>query len=177
MWNFPSPGIKAMSPALAGGLLTTGSLGKSRCCLFLNLLLILIFSTKVEMTIVAIFVFPCTFKFSVCHFVFNCHGINVQLSVSLFSYQFSSTNVYFVCVLSYFSRVQLCDSMDWSLPGSSVCRILQARILEWVAMSSSRWSSRPRDWTCVCCSGRWILYHFATWEYPTYIENLSNARA
>ena len=47
-------------------------------------------------------------------------------------------------------------------PGSSVHGILQARILEWVAMPSSRGSSRPRDRThvyCVCCSGR-ILY---TW--------------
>ena len=35
--------------------------------------------------------------------------------------------------------------MDYNLPGSSVCGILQARILEWVAMPSSRGSSRPRD--------------------------------
>ena len=31
----------------------------------------------------------------------------------------------------------LCNAVDWSLPGSSVHRILQARILEWVAISSS----------------------------------------
>ena len=43
-------------------------------------------------------------------------------------------------------HVQLfCDLMDCSPPGSSVHRILQARILEWVAMPSSRGSSRPRD--------------------------------
>ena len=35
------------------------------------------------------------------------------------------------------------ESMDCSPPGSSVRGILQARILEWVAMSSSRGSSRP----------------------------------
>ena len=35
----------------------------------------------------------------------------------------------------------LCDPMDYSLPGSSIHRILQARILEWVAMPSSRGSS------------------------------------
>ena len=46
-----------------------------------------------------------------------------------------------VCVPSPFSRVQFCDSTDCSLPGSSVHGILQARILEWVAMFSSRWSS------------------------------------
>ena len=38
----------------------------------------------------------------------------------------------------------LCDPMPYSLPGSSVHGILQARILEWVAMPSSRGSSQPR---------------------------------
>ena len=38
----------------------------------------------------------------------------------------------------------LCDPMDWSLPGSSVHGILQARILEWIAKPSSRASSQPR---------------------------------
>ena len=40
-------------------------------------------------------------------------------------------------------------SLQPSLPGSSVLGILQARILEWVTMPSSRGSSRPRDWTPV----------------------------
>ena len=39
-------------------------------------------------------------------------------------------------MLSCFSRVQLCESMDYSLPGFSVHRILQARMLEWIAMHS-----------------------------------------
>ena len=39
----------------------------------------------------------------------------------------------------------LCDPMDGSLPSSSVRGILQARILEWVAIPFSRGSSRPRD--------------------------------
>jgi len=43
----------------------------------------------------------------------------------------------------------LCDPMDCSPPGSSVRGIFQARILEWVAMPSSRESSWPRDWTCI----------------------------
>ena len=43
----------------------------------------------------------------------------------------------------------LCDPMNYSLPGSSVHGILQARILEWVSMPSSRGSSWPRDQTCV----------------------------
>ena len=41
----------------------------------------------------------------------------------------------------------LCDPMDSSPPGSSVRGILQARILEWTALPSSRGSSRPRDQT------------------------------
>ena len=43
----------------------------------------------------------------------------------------------------------LCDPMDCSLPGSSLHGILQARVLEWVAISFSRGSSRPRDRTQV----------------------------
>ena len=45
-----------------------------------------------------------------------------------------------------------------SLPGSSVHGIFQARILEWLAVFSSRESSQPRDWTHISCIGRWILY-------------------
>ena len=41
----------------------------------------------------------------------------------------------------------LCNSMDCSPPGSSVRGILQARVLEWVAMPSSRGSCQPRGWT------------------------------
>ena len=61
----------------------------------------------------------------------------------------------------------LCDPMDCSLPGSSVHEIFQTRILEWVAISSSRGSSRPGDQTrvsWVSCIGRWILYLCTTHE-------------
>ena len=40
--------------------------------------------------------------------------------------------------------------------------ISQVRKLEWVAISSSRGTSQPRDQTCISCIGRWILYHWAT---------------
>ena len=46
----------------------------------------------------------------------------------------------------------LCDPMDYSLPGSSVHGIFQARILEWVAISFSGRSSWLRDWTWACRS-------------------------
>ena len=55
-----------------------------------------------------------------------------------------------------FSRFQLSE-IPWNLPGFSVRGILQARVLEWVAISSSRGSSGPRDRTHVfydSCIGR-----------------------
>ena len=48
------------------------------------------------------------------------------------------------------------ETMDCNLPGSSVHR---KKILEWVAMPSSRGSFPPRDQTHVSCIGRWVLYH------------------
>ena len=45
------------------------------------------------------------------------------------------------------SCLTLCDPMDHSWPGSSVHGILQARVMEWIVMPSSRGSSWPRDWT------------------------------
>ena len=45
----------------------------------------------------------------------------------------------------------LCNPVDWGSPGSSVCGTLQARMLEWIAISFSRRSSQPRDRTLVSC--------------------------
>ena len=56
----------------------------------------------------------------------------------------------------------LCDPMDYSLPGFSVHVISQARILEGIAISFSRGSSQPRNWTRISCIGRQILYYWAT---------------
>ena len=59
----------------------------------------------------------------------------------------------------------LCDPMDCSPPGSSVHRILQARILEWVAISFSRGSCWPRNWTqASCIAGKWFFTSWATSE-------------
>ena len=69
---------------------------------------------------------------------------------------------YYACVNAKLlqSCLTLCDPMDCSPPGSSVHGILQAIILEWVAMPSSRESSRPRDQTYIYvpCIGRQIVY-------------------
>ena len=60
-------------------------------------------------------------------------------------------------MLISFSHVSFCNPMDPSPACSSVHGILQARILEWVAMPSSRGSSRPRDRTLVSCiAGRFF---------------------
>ena len=61
------------------------------------------------------------------------------------------------CMLSRSVMSDLCDPMDHSPPGSSADGILQARTLEWVAMPSSRGSSRFRDQTQVSCiAGRFF---------------------
>ena len=60
--------------------------------------------------------------------------------------------------------------MGCSLPGSSLHGMIpQTRVLERIAIASSRESSQPRDWTCISCGsciGRQILCHQVTWEAP-----------
>ena len=60
------------------------------------------------------------------------------------------------------SCLTLCDTMDWSPPGSSVHCIFQVRILEWVAISSSRGFSQPRDQTHGSCVSALAGRFFAT---------------
>ena len=82
---------------------------------------------------------PCQHRIKICHYYYTS-----------------------VCAKSLQSCLILCDTMDCSPLGSSVHGIPQARILEWVAMSFSRGSSWPRDWThvpCVSYTGRQVLYH------------------
>ena len=61
-------------------------------------------------------------------------GINWEIGIDICA----------VCLVAQ-SCLTLCDPMDCSLPGSSTHGILQARILEWVVIPSSRGSSQPRD--------------------------------
>ena len=72
-------------------------------------------------------------------------------------------NLYTGCLCVYVFSLSVvpnsCDPIDCILPGSSVHGILQARVLEWVTMCSSRESSPPRDWNCVfyvSCIGRYV---------------------
>ena len=84
-----------------------------------------------------------------------------QSKVLFISLQFQNFGIKLsMWVLSCFSHV--CDSMDCSPTGSSVHGILQARILERVAMPSSRRSSQARDRTRVSyisCNSTQVLYH------------------
>ena len=58
----------------------------------------------------------------------------------------------------------LCNSIDCSLPGSTVHAIFQARIREWVDTSFYRGSSQTKDPPHISCIGRWVLYRCTTWE-------------
>ena len=82
--------------------------------------------------------------------------------------QFQGQDVLHVCSATR-SWSTFCDPMDCSPADSSVCGAIQARMLEWVAILSSRGASQSRDRTrvsCVSCVGRLILYHWAIWETP-----------
>ena len=66
------------------------------------------------------------------------------------------------------SYVTLCDPMDCSLPGSSIHGIFQTRVLEWVAISFSRGSSRPGDQTQVSLIAGVQFTLWATREAPSW---------
>ena len=68
------------------------------------------------------------------------------------------------------SHLTFCNPMDCSLPGSSVPGILQARILEWFAVSFSRESSQPRGPTCVSWSSCIADGFFTTEQLGTSIH-------
>ena len=75
-------------------------------------------------------------------------------------------NKLFVCMLVVQSYLTLWDHMDCSPPSASVHGILQAGILEWVAISFSRESSWPRDQTQVSCIATGCFTVWATREAP-----------
>ena len=92
------------------------------------------------------------------NFIFNWRIIALQNFVV-----FCQTSTWISHEVKSLSRVRLYDPVDCSLPGSSVHGILQARILEWVTISFSRGSSRPRDQTLVSriggrCFNLWATY-------------------
>ena len=74
-----------------------------------------------------------------------------------------------VCAQALPSYPTLCDFMDWSPSGSAVHGILQARILEWVAMPFSRGSSWPRKWTRISCIAGRFFTNWATRDAHTSV--------
>ena len=69
----------------------------------------------------------------------------------------------------------LWEPKDCSLPGSSVLRISQARILEWVVISSSRGSSWLRDQTQISCIAGGLLSHLGSPQRNIYVDMLGGA--
>ena len=99
----------------------------------------------------------------------SLHNYIGQFLITSVSFAYPAGDI-FVCCLVTKSYLTPCDLVDYSPPGSSIHGIIQARILEWVAISSSRGSSQLRDWTHVSCTGRQILYHWANKEARRYIS-------
>ena len=81
-----------------------------------------------------------------------------------------------VKVLVLQSCLILCDHMDWSLPGSFIHGILQARILEWVPISSSRGYSWPSNQTWVSCIAGRFFTLWVTREAHQLVQGMGNQK-
>ena len=83
-----------------------------------------------------------------------------------------------LCMLVIWSCSTVLNPIDCSLPGSFVCGIFQARILEWPAISFTRGSSQPRDQTQVSCIAGRLFTIWATREAMFYsgIQQIWNKR-
>ena len=82
-----------------------------------------------------------------------------------------------MCAQSLQSCPTICNPMNYSPPGSSVHKILQARILEWVAIINSRGSSQPRDWTRVSCIAGGFVTNWATREaFVSQVNSIYDSR-
>ena len=106
----------------------------------------------------------------ILYWVLNLYMLISALVLPIFfpSWSHSLSSFYHLklacCCLVAKLHLSLCDPMDYNLTGSSVHGMSQAKILEWVAISSCTGSSQSRDQTHVSCIGRQILYHWATRE-------------
>ena len=102
------------------------------------------------------------------HSSLTIHIQHIHTITELVGREFQKFASPFVCVCVHTQLcLSPCNPMDCSLSGSSVHGISQARRLEWIAISSSRGSSRPRGRTCVSCIScidRWVLHHCATFK-------------
>ena len=90
---------------------------------------------------------------------------------AVIQFHFLHVAIQFVCVCVWVAQscLTLCDPRDYSPPGSSVHEILQARILEWVAISFSRESSQPRGLTRVShIAGRFFTVWIIKETHPVF---------
>ena len=103
----------------------------------------------------------CTIHKKLIMCVCVCVCVYIYIYIYIYGYNYVSINIYqsYICVHLYthtyvfsHSVLSLCDPLGCSPPGSSIHGIFQARTLEWVAISFSRGSSQPRNWTCVSCT-------------------------
>ena len=116
-------------------------------------------------------VLPCDFNWFplIKEFYLITHSVSSQeLYFNRKFYRFFSNSMK---VLVAQSCATLCDSMDFSPPGSSVHGILQAKILQWVAISFFTGSSRPRGQTCI--AGR--FFTVLAWSNFTIRNKAVNA--
>ena len=166
-WPFPSPGdppdpgiepASLMSPALIGGFFTTSAAWDLEYCIMILTMLSTsqsILGTSWNLRIEKWLWWEAFFlKVEETGYIWR------QIpgaSASSLSHE-DSIPCWVVCVLSHIWLFETPRTVSPS--GSSVHGILQARILEWVAISSSRGSSRPRDQTCIswvsCTAGRFF---------------------
>ena len=90
---------------------------------------------------------------------FQLHILRKEYPVNQMHFVILMVLTLYVCWIAY-SCPPLCDPLDCSPPASSVHGISQARMLEWVAIPSSRRSAWPRDWTQVSCIIGRIFTHW-----------------
>ena len=178
MWDPPEPGIKPVSPALAGRFLTTGPPGmsleyevKNKCIRLLkqdskthfgirlrsHVWLFCVLGTHSARPRVCLHVtFQADWNQRKPTFVgqsrdWICSG--ASQSLCLFSLWKSKSEIAQSCPT-------VCDHIDCSLPGSSMHGVFQASVLEWAATSFSRGSSQPRGRTRV---SRIVGRRFTIW--------------
>ena len=98
-------------------------------------------------------------------------SLSIYPSICMFIYPSVYISVYLsICIVCSVMSDSLQPHGLYSLPGSSVHGILQARILEQIAISYSRKSFLPRNQTCVSCNGRQNLYHEPPRKYTFSIR-------
>ena len=101
-------------------------------------------------------------------FISGTHSPGFLPSPLVYTYWSSLFVGLLICPVLKHSVVPDCDAIECSPPGSSVHGILQARILEWVAMPSSRGSSQPKDQTQVSSIAGGFFTIWATREAQEY---------